>query len=167
MNINSLHDLPDWEDDSESRSSEDAGEEWKSVPTRSACKKMYQHWQQVMTMLNGALESAGLDSEGLFPKAYWEENINMLLGDAVQIAAKIRSSEAGDLYIIRMENACIIRKNAQFIASSILMMAEEKVIDEKHGSVIREEIDAFRELFKQWVATFQKDETEDEWGLFI
>jgi flavorubredoxin len=46
-------------------------------------------------------------------------------------------------------------------------MTEEKVIDEKHGVVIQEEINAFRELFKQWVATFQKDETEDEWGLFI
>ena len=29
--------------------------------------------------------------------------------------------------------------------------------------MIREEIDRFRELFKTWVSTFQKDEYEDEW----
>ena len=41
----------------------------------------------------------------------------MLLVDAYEVGAKIRSSEAG-LYIIRMENAAIIRKNAQFIKIS-------------------------------------------------
>ena len=42
----------------------------------------------------------------------------------------------------------------------------EEVIEEAHGQVIRDEIDKFRELFKIWVSTFEKDEYEDEWGLF-
>jgi hypothetical protein len=33
--------------------------------------------------------------------------------------------------------------------------------------IIRDEIDKFRELFKQWVASFEKDEYEDDWGLFV
>jgi hypothetical protein len=90
----------------------------------------------------------------------------MLLGDAYQVAVKIKSSEAG-LYIIRMENASIIRNNAQFIKSSMLTMMSEEVIEKTHGQIIRDEIDKFRELFKIWVSTFQKDECEDEWGLFI
>ena len=48
----------------------------------------------------------------------------------------------------------------------LTLMAEE-VIEEAHGQVIRDEIDKFKDLFKIWVATFEKDEYEDEWGLFI
>jgi len=68
--------------------------------------------------------------------------------------------------MIRMENASIIRKNAQFISSSMLTMMAEGVIEEAHGLVIREEIDQFRLLFRHWVSTFERDEFEDEWGLF-
>lgn len=34
----------------------------------------------------------------------------MMTSDAFEVAVKIRSSESGNLYIIRMENAAIIRK---------------------------------------------------------
>ena len=48
----------------------------------------------------------------------------------------------------------------------MLTMMSEEVIEKAHGRVIREEIDKFRILFKTWVSTFQKDEFEDEWGLY-
>jgi hypothetical protein len=117
--------------------------------------------------LNGAFDSINIEEkEGGFPPDYWEDHKGMILGDAYQVAVKIKSSEAG-LYIIRMENASIIRKNAQFIKSSMLTMMSESVIEEDYVKIIRNEIDKFRELFKAWVATFQKDEYEDEWGLYI
>jgi hypothetical protein len=166
MNLDHLSDLPEWDDD-EFKDEDDEGEEWKPNPTKDACKKLYQQWQQVMIVLNGALDSMVIEEkEDGFPADYWEDHKAMLLGDAYQIAVKIKSSEAG-LYTIRMENASIIRKNAQFIKSSMLTMMSEEVIEKTHGYVIREEIDKFRELFKIWVSTFQKDEYEDEWGLFI
>ena len=166
MNYDHLSDLPDWDDD-ESKDEDEEGEEWKPNPTRDACKVLYKQWQQVMIVLNGALDSMVIEEkEDGFPADYWEDHKAMLLGDAFQIAVKIKSSEAG-LYTIRMENASIIRKNAQFIKSSMLTMMSEGVIEKTHGYVIREEIDKFRELFKIWVSTFQKDECEDEWGLFI
>jgi hypothetical protein len=166
MNYDHLSDLPDWDDD-DFKDEDDEGEEWKPNPTKEACKKMYQQWQQVMIVLNGALDSMVIEEkEDGFPADYWEDHKAMLLGDAFQIAVKIKSSEVG-LYTIRMENASIIRKNAQFIKSSMLTMMSEGVIEEAHGHVIRDEIDKFRELFKIWASTFQKDEYEDEWGLFI
>ena len=173
MNYDHLSDLPEWDDD-EFKDEGDEGEEWKPNPTRDACKELYKQWQQVMIVLNGALDSMVIeekedgylpDRQG-FPADYWEDHKAMLLGDAFQIAVKIKSSEVG-LYAIRMENASIIRKNAQFIKSSMLTMMSEGVIEEAHGYVIRDEIDKFRELFKIWASTFQKDEYEDEWGLFI
>lgn len=166
MKYDHLSDLPDWDDD-EFKDEDEGGEEWKPNPTRDACKELYKQWQQVMIVLNGALDSMVIEEkEDGFPADYWEDHKAMLLGDAFQIAAKIKSSEAG-LYIIRMENASIIRKNAQFIKSSMLTMMSEEVIEKAHGQIIRDEIDNFRELFKIWVSTFQKDECEDEWGLFI
>ena len=165
MNYDHLSDLPDWDDDE--FKDEEEGEEWKPNPTRDVCKVLYEQWQQVMIVLNGALDSMVIEEkEDGFPADYWEDHKAMLVGDGYQVAVKIKSSEAG-LYTIRMENASIIRKNAQFIKSSMLTMMSEEVIEKAHGYVIREEIDKFRELFKIWVSTFQKDEYEDEWGLFI
>ena len=166
MKFDHLNDLPDWDDD-EFKDEDEEGEAWKPNPTRDACKELYKQWQQVMIVLNGALDSMVVEEkEDGFPADYWEDYKGMLLGDAYQVAVKIKSSEAG-LYIIRMENASIIRKNAQFIKSSMLTMMSEGVIEKSHGQIIRDEIDNFRELFRIWVSTFEKDECEDEWGLFI
>ena len=166
MDYDKLSNLPEWDDD-DFRDEDEEGEEWKPNPTRDACKALYQQWQQVMIVLNGALDSMKIEEkEDGFPADYWEDHAGMILGDAFQVAVKIKSSEVG-LYTIRMENASIIRKNAQFIKSSMLTLMGEEVIEEAHGQVIRDEIDKFRELFKLWVSTFEKDEYEDEWGLFI
>ena len=166
MDFDHLSKLPEW-DDEEFRDEDDEGEEWKPNPTRDACKALYMQWQQVMIVLNGAFDSMKIEEkEDGFPADYWEDHKGMILGDAYQVAVKIKSSEVG-LYTIRMENASIIRKNAQFVKSSLLTMMSEEVIEVEYGNIIRSEIDKFRELFKIWVGTFQKDEYEDEWGLFI
>jgi hypothetical protein len=39
--------------------------------------------------------------------------------------------------------------------------------DAAHKEVIEDALENFRGLFRQWVATFKKDEHEDEWGLFL
>lgn len=165
MAFDKISGLPEWDDD-DFRDEDEEGEGWKPNPTRDACKEMYEQWKQVMIVLTGALETLKAEEkEDGFPADYWEDHKAMLMGDAYQVAVKIKSSEAG-LYMIRMENASIIRKNAQFIKSSMLTMIAEKVIEEAHGMVIREEIDKFRMLFRHWVSTFERDEFEDEWGLF-
>lgn len=165
MGFDNISGMPEWDDD-DFRDEDEEGEEWKPNPTRDACKAMYEQWKQVMIVLKGALETIKTDeAEDSFSAEYREDHKAMLLGDAYQVAVKIKSSEAG-LYMIRMENASIIRKNAQFIKSSMLTMIAEKVIEDAHGRVIREEIDKFRMLFRHWVNTFERDEFEDEWGLF-
>lgn len=172
MAFDHLSGLPEWRDD-DFEDEDNEGEEWKPRPTRDAAKAMYEQWKQVMIVLNGALDSMNTNTEESnlpggeagFPAEYWEDHKAMILGDAYQVAVKIQSSETG-LYMIRMENACLIRKNAQFIKSSMLTMIAEGAIEKAHGMVIREEIDKFRMLFRHWVSTFERDEFEDEWGLF-
>lgn len=165
MAIDKLSGLPEWEDD-DFEDEDNEGEEWKHRPTKEAAKAMYEQWKMVMVVLKGALDNMTTEKgEDGLPAEYWEDHKAMVIGDAYQVAVKIKSSEAG-LYMIRMENACLIRKNAQYIKSSMLTMIAEKVIEESHGMIIREEIDKFRMLFRHWVSTFERDEFEDEWGLF-
>ncbi len=54
-----------------------------------------------------------------------------------------------------------------YIYSALLTLMHEQVLEKSYVMAIRSEIDQFRELFKNWLSTFQKDEFEDEWGLFI
>lgn len=164
MRIDDLNELPEW-DDNEFRNEE--GEEWKPNPTKALCKAMYVQWNHVVTVLKAALDGMKeSDENNAYNKDHVEDLKAMLLGDAHEVAAKIRSSEAG-LYIIRMENAAIIRKNAQFIKISTNGFVMDDLMDEQHRLFVREDIDKFRELFIQWVASFEKDDCEDEWGLFI
>ncbi|ANH81969.1 hypothetical protein A8C56_14210 [Niabella ginsenosidivorans] len=165
MRNDDLTDLPDWDDEKFSRYDEE-GEEWKPRPTREACKALYLKWREIITMLNGALGN-DFHSDDAHLKSYTDDFKQMVLGDAYEVGAKIRSSEVGGMYVLRMENAAIIRKNAQSVASSLLSLGAEGAVEEKYVELIRTEIDVFKELFKVWVGTFEKDEFTDDWGLFV
>jgi hypothetical protein len=161
---NDLNDVPEWDDDLPDE--DDEGEEWKPNPTRDACKEMYAKWSTIMTMLNGCLRDDVKEDKDV-PEDFYSDYQAMILGDAMQVAVKIRSSEAGGIYVIRMENASIIRKNAQAVQSAMLLFMAEGVITEEYGRIIRSEIEEFKSLFRKWVNTFEKDEFTDEWGLFV
>lgn len=137
-------DLPDWDDNL--KDPDEEGEEWKPNPTRDACKEMYKQWSLVMTMLNGCLRDDTIKDE---PDSFGAEYQSMILGDAFLVAAKIRSSEAGGIYVIRMENASIIRKNAQTVQSSILVFMAEGVVDKEYGKIMRTEMDVFKDLWSR------------------
>jgi hypothetical protein len=161
MNTEYLSDLPEWDDQYDL----DEGEHWKPNATHTMCKALYKQWQEVMFVLKGilmqVLEGGTDDMQGME-----QDMAQMLMTDACVIGAKIRSSEAGDIYILRMENAAIIRQLAQSIASRLLLFEDESV-DPVHVRVVRNEINKFRLLFIVWVNTFEKDEFKDDWGLFV
>jgi hypothetical protein len=167
MNNDNLNDLPEWDDD-EFDDNDDEGEGWKNNETKAACKAMYQQWATVMMVLKAAFDSLNEpnDEEDMLSTEMMKEHVAMVMGDAHEVAVKIKSSEAG-LYTIRMENAAIIRKNAQFIKISTNSFISDSLMEPQHRQIIRDEIDHFRKLFKVWVSTFKKDEFEDEWGLFV
>lgn len=164
MNMNNLNELPEWRDDEDEG---EEGENWKTNPTTIACKALYEKWNEIMIMLTGALGTMNEISEAGGEADFVAGQKSMALGDAYEVGAKIRSSEAGSLYVMKVENASIIRKNAQFVKSSVLNLVYQGELEEEYAETIRNEIDVFRELFKKWVDTFKKDEYTDEWGLFI
>lgn len=167
MNTDNFNDLPEW-DDSRIRGGDD-DESWKPGSTRASCKELYKQWQQVFFLLKGitghltADDAIAADAE----REMLIETARAMMSDAMIVGAKIRSSEAGNMYVARMEHAAIIRKCAADIYSSLLLFMHDPEIDGEYIAVIRKEIDRFRELFIYWVCSFEKDEFPDEWGLFI
>jgi hypothetical protein len=161
MNIDNLNGLPPWKDNPQE------GESWKTNITTEACKALYVKWGEIIGMLTAALGTMKDLSEEKDENAFITDQKAMIFGDAYEVGAKIRSSEAGNMYILRMENASIIRKNAQFVKSSVLNLMMEGEVDEEYGEIIRNEIDTFRGMFIKWVNTFQKDEYTDDWGLYV
>ena len=170
MDLSSLSPFPEWEDE---KYDNDEGDEWKSILKNERAKKLYNQWLQVYMLVESLcdnLQPGSGDSPDSYELPlsadYLDHLKEMMLADATLIPAKISGAEAGDLYVLRMENAAIIRKAANDVyiqCSSFRMMGIAKP-DETDA--VRREIDIFRQYFMEWVASFDRDEFEDEWGLF-
>ena len=162
--LNNLSSLPEWDEDNFKGNEED-GEEWKTAPLKNASRDLYEQWRQVMIGINSLLASAEEDEEAA--KDFWAEQKNLLFGDAYQIAVKIQSTVNAGMYVLQMENASIIRKNAIFISGQLLSFAYQGLVEMDHAGAVRADIDSFRQLFKTWIGTFNKDEFDDDWGFFV
>jgi hypothetical protein len=163
MKNDDLHDLPEWEED-RFDNEEEEGDEWKHKAKKERAKALYDKWRQVYTLVEALLSILEPNEET--PEAYLENMKEMIRIDAMLVCVKISGAEAGDMYVLRMENASLIRTaaNSVYISMSGLRMME--VAEDAHLDAVRAEIDVFRELFKEWVNGFEKDEFEDDWGLF-
>ncbi len=157
--------MPDW-DDNHPLFRDHSEEAWKPNATRDACKELYKQWQQVMFLLKGILLPILEKPEDSIEAAMDIDMARELHGDAYIVGVKICSSEAGNTYVLRMENAAIIRKLAQGIATGLLGFELADSAEESYINVVRDEIEKFRSLFKVWVDSFEKDDYTDEWGLF-
>lgn len=166
MNTDHLSDLPDW-DDEKVRDEGDVEHGWMSSPTRIACKALYNKWREIVFMLNGVLIPIAESNDDEDGDPFLKETAQLILSNAYVVGAKIRSSEAGDLYILRMGNAAIIREHAQNISSTLLLFLEEDAVNESYLNVLESEMEKFKQLFIAWAKTFTKDNIIDEWGLFL
>ena len=92
----------------------------------------------------------------------------IMRADAMMLPAKIAGAEAGNIYSIRMQNAAIIRFHAMSLYTQVggLSLYHES-IDSSFTNLIRLEIENFRLLFIDWVASFDKSNyIWDDWELF-
>ena len=116
----------------------------------------------IFQMVQSLLESLPEDDE------YIQATKHLMLEDAMIIPAKIAGAEGGDLYSIRMQNAAIIRDYAMHLYVQVgSLRFNKKYKNIEYVSLIRTEIDAFRLLFIEWVASFDtNNHIWDDWGLF-
>ena len=164
MDLDKLNFLPNWDDDDFDN---EEGEAWKTNELRAAGAALYLKWREVFGLVLAFAENLS-DSEFVEEKETHEQSTQKLIYEnAMIIAPKIISASAVDLYVLQMENAAIIRTNARQLMEQVGFAVLMGFADENYKKVIEDAMDEFRELFKNWVATFQKDDFEDEWGLFI
>ena len=93
----------------------------------------------------------------------------IMLEDAMIIPAKIAGAEAMDDYILKMENATVIKIHARSLLTKTSSAKYLDLQDERYLKLLRDEIEVFRLLFKEWILSFEIDTTKegDGWGLFV
>ena len=92
---------------------------------------------------------------------------NEILNNALQLQVKVTGAEAVELYDLKMENACIIRKAAHdlWVQKHSLEMFDFAEAD--YFEIIQNLIEEYRHIFIRWVEKFDKwNYVIDRWGLF-
>jgi hypothetical protein len=93
---------------------------------------------------------------------------NIMLEDSIILPTKIAGAEAVDDYILKMENATIIKIHARSLQAQSASLIFQDCLPKDYLILLRQEIEAFRLLFKEWTKTFESAEKEgDGWGLFV
>jgi len=157
MDLSHLNPLPEWKDRLQDL---DKDEEWKWKEELQIAEALYNQWREVFGLVMAFAETLPEEEdETLSTKS-------MIYQNAYIVAPKIMSACGDTLYQIKMENTALIRFNCRQMWEQIAFAVFSDTADEEHKSVIEEALDKFKELFRQWVATFRRDEYEDEWGLF-
>lgn len=124
---------------------------------------LYQKAEQIFKITQGLVEIVPAENQFL-----QETTVRFMLEDAMIIPTKIAGAQGVELYDLKMENATIIRKAARdlYVQAGSLRFHED-VQDKDYINLLRDEIDEFRLLFIDWVASFDVwNYIKDDWGLF-
>lgn len=100
-------------------------------------------------------------------KSWVSDNLHYLQLNAQLIPAKIAGAYSVGLYDLKMENATLIRKAARELITDARGIQMNGYKETDYLDLLRNEVDAFRILFAEWVKTFDVDDyIIDRWGLF-
>jgi len=93
----------------------------------------------------------------------------LLVEAATMIGAKTYSGTKTDSRLLALQNAAIIRYQAEFLLTSTSGMKDMTTANHDYLNVLRKEILEFQVLFVEWVKYIKTEldnDMEDEWGLF-
>lgn len=164
MDLDKLNFLPEWNDDDDNEDNE--GEGWKNQEAKQAAKALYLKWRDTFSLIFAFAENLAPDPKEGEEQTHEQFTKGLILENAMIIGPKLRGAMSVDMYILKMQNAAIVRRNAIEIIEQVTYAVLSDFVGEEYENVIRESMDEFRLLFKEWVQTFKKDDIEDEWGLF-
>jgi hypothetical protein len=142
------------------------GEEKRELENRGKNAKKHTldaHLCELTETLNVLLKYPTTDNE--ITKSHIEiitESVNL-------IRAKLFSALRSDSYLVCMQNAALIRHHADYLLLASYTLNSLNCFDEGHVEVFRAEMEEFQRLFKEWAAEIKamdKEDFEDEWGLF-
>ena len=148
-----------WEDEDDDDGGDfDPGEEGKNIEALPIYKKAL----EILDLTEQIVDTFGDES---MAKMHRES----MLEDAMILPAKIAGAEAMDYYVPKMENATIVKIHARSLLTQTASIKYLHLVNEQYVQLLRDEIEAFRLLFKDWVKTFDINTTKegDGWGLFV
>jgi hypothetical protein len=116
MNIDPLSLLPPWDDkEIEKYNPTEKGEEWKVREERSAAKALYNQWREiyhlVYTYTDTMIEEKPADAQGEMEESHQECTQRLVYENLFIVAPKILGAASVNSYVLKMENAAIIRTN--------------------------------------------------------
>jgi hypothetical protein len=92
----------------------------------------------------------------------------IMMEDAIMLSTKFSGAEGVGDYILKMENATIMKVHARNLNAMTYQLGMEQTHAEEHLNLLREAIGEFKTLFVDWVKAFDRaDRMDDGWGLFV
>jgi hypothetical protein len=104
---------------------------------------------------------------GSLDEARMELYGGLMLESAGVLPAKFASAEGMDDYILKMENAVLIKIHARSLHSMTYQLALEGTHAEEHLQLVRDAIKEYKSMFVEWVKGFDTSiKNNDGWGIF-
>lgn len=126
--------------------------------------------QEILDLVMKIIELAETEVDEIkeeFERESYKHHISYLAENSMIIPAKISGAEAAEIYDLKMENAAIIRKAARELLTDSTGLKSMGFKHADYINILRDEVEAFRILFAEWVKTFDPwDYIIDRWGLF-
>ena len=147
------------EDDNEADSEFDPDkqrERLESIP-------VFQKAEEIRELVQRLVETMDKDN----PEA--EVQSSLMLEDSLVIPSKIAGDEAVSDYILKMENAVVIKIHARNLLARIPTLEYLNLVDLRYLQLLRSEMESFKTSFKLWVQSFERSASKDGdgWGLFV
>ena len=166
MDLDKLDILPKWDDEKMNKHNPNEGDEWKYKKHYEAIKALYINWRDFFELAYAFADNL-TDKEEDSEDSYEYSSKSLIYHNLMPVAAKIMAMVGVDSYVIKMEAAAFIRYNCIELMEQVGIAVMVGYADAAHEEVLKEGLEKFKELFTNWVASFEKDDYEDEWGLFI
>ncbi|TDQ12960.1 hypothetical protein DFQ04_3694 [Algoriphagus boseongensis] len=148
-----------WDDD------ENEWEDENEFDPESSRDQTYSH-----PIMKKALEIVSLTHAivGSLDEARKELYGGIMMESAMVLGAKFAGANGIEDYILKMENATVMKIHARSLRTMTYQLAMEETHAEEHLELLRKAIDEFKLLFVDWVKTFDPtDRYDDGWGLFL
>jgi len=149
-----------WEDDDEEHDDDDDYDPEKERRKLESLP-IFQKAEEIRELTRRIIDSMDDDEVKMI-------HSNIMLEDSIIIPAKIAGAEAMDDFILKMENATVIKIHARSLQAQTSSLLFENAVPEEYLRLLRKEIESFRLLFIAWIKTFHNFPKEgDGWGLFV
>ncbi len=159
-----------WDDDDDDFSFEDLSPEEKEKLEREMREReertrnhpLFLKARDIYDTVNAFVESLDKEEREMFAGTLKES--------AMLLLPKIAGAMSVDSWLLSMQNAAIVRYHAENLMTQTSGLKMFTKADKDYVAVLRQEMEEFKQLFKQWVATFENLNDEDyldDWGLFF